>query len=216
MEASSRKIPQGQLLSPACALSTDDTDFRESMRILKKPLPLFLVFLCAFSGAAYALVIHSHHESAALSRFTMWCPGFAALCTCLLLRIPLGALGWGWPARRFLRLAYFLPLIYAAPVYLLTLARRPRRLLPQELRSRDGRYLWIGALARSRDVWRGSAAVVYHHRHRHSRLDAWRGAWMARVPVSQASATVRLSRCLPDLRTALGGVALSTAALGRL
>jgi hypothetical protein len=33
---------------------------------------------------------------------------------------PLGTLGWRWPARRFLRLAYFLPLIYAAPVYLLT------------------------------------------------------------------------------------------------
>jgi membrane protease YdiL (CAAX protease family) len=90
------------------------------MRIPNKPLPIFLAFLCAFSTAAYALVIHSHHENAALSRFLMWCPGFSALRTCLLLRIPLGTLGWGWPARRFLRLAYFLPLIYAAPVYLLT------------------------------------------------------------------------------------------------
>src|SRR6202451_714575 len=90
------------------------------MRIPNKPLPIFLAFLCAFSTAAYALVIHSHHENAALSRFLMWCPGFSALCTCLLLRIPLGTLGWGWPARRFLGLAYFLPLIYATPVYLLT------------------------------------------------------------------------------------------------
>ena len=90
------------------------------MNILKRPLRLFLIFLCAFSGAAYALIIHSHHEGAALSRFTMWCPGFAALCTCLLLRIPLGTLGWDWPARRFLRIAYCLPLIYAAPVYLFT------------------------------------------------------------------------------------------------
>ena len=90
------------------------------MRIPNKPLPIFLAFLCVFSATSNALVIHSHHESAALSRFAMWCPGFAALCTCLLLRIPIGTLGWGWPARRFLRLAYFLPLIYAAPVYLLT------------------------------------------------------------------------------------------------
>jgi membrane protease YdiL (CAAX protease family) len=90
------------------------------MRAPDKPLPIFLALLCIFSAAAYALVIHSHHESAALSRFLMWCPGFAALCTCLLLRVPLGTLGLGWPARRFLRLAYFLPLIYAAPVYLLT------------------------------------------------------------------------------------------------
>ena len=79
-----------------------------------------MALLCVFSGIAYALVIHSHHETAALSRFTMWCPGFAALCTCLLLRIPVRTLGWGWPARRFLGLAYFLPLVYAAPVYLLT------------------------------------------------------------------------------------------------
>jgi len=90
------------------------------VRILKQPLLFFLTFLCIFSAGANALVIHSHHESAALSRFTMWCPGFAALCTCLLLRIPLGTLGWGWPARRFLRLAYFLPLVYDAPVYLIT------------------------------------------------------------------------------------------------
>ena len=86
----------------------------------QRPLSIFLFFLCVFSGCTYALAVHSHHESAALSQFTVWCPGFAALCTCLLLRIPLGPLGWGWPARRFLRLAYFLPLIYAAPVYLLT------------------------------------------------------------------------------------------------
>jgi hypothetical protein len=33
---------------------------------------------------------------------------------------PTWNIGLGWPARRFLRLAYFLPLIYAAPVYLLT------------------------------------------------------------------------------------------------
>jgi uncharacterized protein len=91
-----------------------------SVRIPNKPLPIFFALLCIFSAAANALVVHSHHESAALSRFLMWCPGFAALCTCLLLRIPLGTLGWRWPGPRFLRLAYFLPLLYAEPVYLLT------------------------------------------------------------------------------------------------
>jgi uncharacterized protein len=95
-------------------------EFNLSVRLPSKSLPIFLVLLCIFSTAADALVVHSHHESAALSRFTMWCPGFAALFTCLLLRIPLGTLGWRWPAPRFLSLAYFLPLIYAAPVYLLT------------------------------------------------------------------------------------------------
>src|SRR5215467_14800291 len=86
----------------------------------QRPLSIFLFFLCVFSGCAYALLAHSHQVTIALARFTEWGPGFAALCTCLLLRIPLGTLGWEWPARRFLGLAYFLPLIYAAPVYLLT------------------------------------------------------------------------------------------------
>jgi membrane protease YdiL (CAAX protease family) len=90
------------------------------MHILKKPVLLFLAFLCVFSGVAYGLIIHVHYEGAALGRLIMWCPGFAALCTCLLLRIPVGTLGWAWPARRYLSLAYFLPLIYAAPIYLLT------------------------------------------------------------------------------------------------
>ena len=85
-----------------------------------KSVSVFLVLLSLFSALAYALVVHSHHESAALSRFLMWCPGFAALCTCLLLHIPIGSLGWTWPAGRFLRLAYVLPLLYAAPVYLFT------------------------------------------------------------------------------------------------
>lgn len=90
------------------------------MRVLNKSVWLFLLFLLAFSAAAYALVVHSHHETAALSRFLMWCPGIAALCTCRMLRVPVSTLGWHWPARRFLRLSYFLPMLYAAPVYLFT------------------------------------------------------------------------------------------------
>jgi len=86
----------------------------------QQPLSIFLFFLCLFSGCTYALDVHTHHLSEELIQFIVWCPGFAALCTCLLLRIPVGTLGWSWPERRFLRLAYFMPLIYAAPVYLLT------------------------------------------------------------------------------------------------
>ena len=91
-----------------------------SLRNLNKQLAVFFAFLCLFSAAAYALLIHSHYLDAPLSRFTMWCPGFAALCTCFFLRIPVGSLSWSWPAPRFLKLACFLPLIYAAPVYFIT------------------------------------------------------------------------------------------------
>lgn len=50
----------------------------------------------------------------------MWCPGAAAVVTCLLLHLPFARLGLRWPAKRFLWISYFLPLIYAMPVYLLT------------------------------------------------------------------------------------------------
>jgi uncharacterized protein len=91
------------------------------MRVLQqRPLSTFLFLLAVFSGCTYVLDVHSHHLTETLAQFVVWCPGFAALCTCLLLRIPLGTLGWSWPARRFLKLAYVLPLLYATPVYLLT------------------------------------------------------------------------------------------------
>ena len=86
----------------------------------QRPLSIFLFFLSVFSGCTYALDVHSHRLTSTLAQFIVWCPGAAALCTCLLLRIPLGTLGWSWPPRRSLSLAYFLPLLYATPVYLLT------------------------------------------------------------------------------------------------
>ena len=182
----------------------------------QQPLSIFLFFLCVFSGCTYALAVHSHHESEALSQFTVWCPGFAALCTCLLLRIPLGTLGWGWPARRFLRLAYFLPLIYAAPVYLLTwlVIRCAFSLNSFEAAMADtyglGRWPALGTFGVALPLLFtitviGEAVWALGEEH-----------WMARVPVSQASAAVRLPRRLSDLRIDLGSVALSGNPLDRL
>lgn len=65
-----------------------------NMRFADKSILVFLAMLLVFSAVANALVIHSHHETAALSRFIMWCPGFAALATCALLRIRPATLGW--------------------------------------------------------------------------------------------------------------------------
>lgn len=90
------------------------------MRVLSKSVWLFLFFLVAFSAAAYGLVVHSHHETAALSLFLMWSPGAAALCACWVLRVPVGTLGWHWPGPRSLRLSYLLPLLYPTPAYLFT------------------------------------------------------------------------------------------------
>lgn len=81
---------------------------------------VFLACLCLFSLAADTLRINVDHQAPMLDRFAMWGPGAAALITCMIYRIDIRTLGWQWPARRWLMLSYVLPLLYAAPVYLLT------------------------------------------------------------------------------------------------
>lgn len=85
----------------------------------------FLAWVCLFSLAANALRLHVDHANTMLDRFSMWGPAFAAAMTCWICRIDLRTLGWRWPARRWLAFAYLLPLLYAAPVYLLTWLAMP-------------------------------------------------------------------------------------------
>ncbi len=80
----------------------------------------FLACVVLFQFAAVALKLNLNQQSPMLERFTMWGPGASALITCWLYRIDLATLGWRWPARRWLVLSYFIPLLYAAPVYLVT------------------------------------------------------------------------------------------------
>jgi uncharacterized protein len=47
----------------------------------------------------------------------MWMPAVAAFLTCRLTGMPLGDLGWRWPAWREIALAWFLPLGYALVAY---------------------------------------------------------------------------------------------------
>src|SRR5450631_1391109 len=94
------------------------------------------------------------------------------------------------------------------------LADDPWFVLPHNLRNDTVRHLRIDTLACSRHVWGGYAAVVYHHCDRNGRMGARRGTGMARVPVPETSATVRLPRRLSDLRSDLGSLALSRAAMG--
>jgi membrane protease YdiL (CAAX protease family) len=81
---------------------------------------LFLALVCVFSLAADTLRINVDHQSPMLDRFSMWGPGFAAAITCRICGIGIGMLGWHWPRPRWLALSYLVPLLYAAPVYLLT------------------------------------------------------------------------------------------------
>ena len=49
----------------------------------------------------------------------MWSPGLAALATKRLFGEPISELPWKWGGARYAWLAYFIPLAYALPVYLL-------------------------------------------------------------------------------------------------
>src|SRR5579863_5860699 len=81
----------------------------------------FLALVFGFSCVPYALMIHTHHIAAGgglAVRLVMWCPAFAAFFTCALYRIDLATLGWNWRPVKYEVRAYFLPLVYAVPVYL--------------------------------------------------------------------------------------------------
>jgi hypothetical protein len=90
------------------------------MRILKRSVPLCLAFLCISSTAAHNVVIHRHRENQALGRSLVWCPGFAALFTCVGRRLPIATLGRSWHKLRFLKVVYFVPRMLASPIYLHT------------------------------------------------------------------------------------------------
>lgn len=84
----------------------------------KRPLIWFLFWLIALSAPVCALSVAIGSEPPMLSRMLMWCPGTAALLTCLICRLDLRSLGWTWPRGRFVGWSYVLPWLYAVPVYL--------------------------------------------------------------------------------------------------
>ncbi len=93
------------------------------MRSPAKEILTFLLLVFLFSCVPYALMIHTHHIGTGgglVVRLVMWCPTFAALATCALRRIDVGTLGWSWRPVKYEAYGYFLPLLYAIPVYAIT------------------------------------------------------------------------------------------------
>jgi uncharacterized protein len=86
-------------------------------RSVNREIVWFVVWLVMFSAPVSAFIVHLGTQPAMTSRMIMWCPGFAALMTCLVCKVPVGSLGWSWPKTRFISWGYFLPLLYAIPVY---------------------------------------------------------------------------------------------------
>lgn len=93
------------------------------MKPLAKQIVTFLCLVFLFSSLPYFLMIHTHHMmmgNGLVVRMIMWCPTAAAFATCALLRIDTRTLGWNWRPLRYEALGYYLPLLYAIPVYVVT------------------------------------------------------------------------------------------------
>lgn len=93
------------------------------MRPLAEQIFTFLLLVFGFSSLPYYLVIHSGHLAVGnglVVSMLMWCPAFAALASCVLLKIDLASLGWNWRPARYEAWAYVIPILYALPVYVIT------------------------------------------------------------------------------------------------
>jgi len=81
----------------------------------------FLALAFGFSSLPWAIMIHTGHVAAGGGlpvSLLMWCPAFAAFATCALHRIDLATLGWNWRPAKYEAYGYFVPLLYALPVYI--------------------------------------------------------------------------------------------------
>lgn len=95
------------------------------MRSVTKEIVIYLLLVFLFSSLPYAILIHSGHLATGgglLVFLLMWCPAAAAFLTCALRRIPVSSLGWNWFPARYESYGYFLPIVYALPVYVITWA----------------------------------------------------------------------------------------------
>jgi uncharacterized protein len=72
----------------------------------------------AFSAPVAGFAIYLGSELPMTSRMLMWCPGAAALVTCGICKIDVRTLGWRWPSFGFLAWSYWIPWLYAVPVYI--------------------------------------------------------------------------------------------------
>ena len=86
-----------------------------------KKIAVFYGLTLFFSNAFNAFVLHAGKMDAGGLLYVtgaMWSPGLAALFTKRLFGEPIADLPWKWGGARYAWLAYFIPLAYALPVYL--------------------------------------------------------------------------------------------------
>jgi membrane protease YdiL (CAAX protease family) len=88
---------------------------------LRAGILTYLACTFALSSIFYTLIIRAGHLSAGHGLYVfglMWCPGVAAILTCLIRRRPIASLGWKWKWR-YQAASYLIPIAYAGVTYAL-------------------------------------------------------------------------------------------------
>ncbi len=91
----------------------------EASRV-KLSIVVYVLVTFAFSAVFYRLIIHNGSLGAHGGLFVlalMWCPGAAGILTRLLFQGNLRGHGWGWGKTKYQFASYWIPLAYAAIVY---------------------------------------------------------------------------------------------------
>jgi membrane protease YdiL (CAAX protease family) len=86
----------------------------------KRTIYLYLFLTLVFSSVFYGLIIWSGHIGSGGGMFAqglMWCPALAVLVSCYVVGRRFRSLAWRWPEGKYIALAYFAPLAYAALAY---------------------------------------------------------------------------------------------------
>jgi len=87
---------------------------------IKKEILTFLGLTFAASAVWYYVIISAGSLGAGGGWYPialMWCPGTAAMVTCLIYRRNLRGIGWGWGKSRYQATAYLLPIAYGLVAY---------------------------------------------------------------------------------------------------
>ena len=88
----------------------------------RKAILIFLLILFALSSVFYFLIIHTGKLGSGFGMYVtglMWCPGLAALITCIILKRKIADLGWQWGKTKYQFGSYMVPILYALISYII-------------------------------------------------------------------------------------------------
>ena len=79
---------------------------------------MFLILLVVFSSIAHYAIVNLYPSRMYIGGL-MWCPAIAAFLTMKLKARSISSLHWNWGKLKYIRLAYFVPALYALITYML-------------------------------------------------------------------------------------------------